>query len=265
MAAAGFYLGLLGVRARTSMATGMQYRWNYLIELFISCFWSGVALLPVNVLEHVGAKVPGWSFAEMVVLTGCFIVVKAIIDATVSPSLLATVERVRDGTLDFVLLKPADAQFLVSTEKFDVMRVMDLVAGVVVLGYGFRLLGRLPSPWALVAAAVLLASALLVVDSMWLLVAYVAFWAVRMDNLGYLFMSVFDFARWPVSVFQGVLRTVFTVIVPLAIMTTFPSQALLGTLTRGEGIPAVLGAVTFAAAARLIWLRAIGHYTSASS
>ena len=52
----------------------------------------------------------------------------AILEGAVSPSLTAVVEHIRKGTLDFVLLKPADAQFLVSTAKFEPWRVVD-VAG----------------------------------------------------------------------------------------------------------------------------------------
>lgn len=260
-----YYAGLLALRARTSLATGMQYRWNFLVELLMSVFWAAVAILPVMVLRSTGASVPGWSYPQMVVVTGCFVLVKAVIDASVSPSFLQMVERVRDGTLDFILLKPADAQFLVSTEKFEVLRLADLVAGLALLVHAFGLIGRGPGPAELAVGVVLLGAAVLVVYSLWLLAACVTFWAVRLDNLGYLFMSVFDFARWPVTVFQGALRVLFTVIIPIGIMTTWPSQALLGLLQPGEGVAAVLGALVFATAARLLWSRAISHYTSASS
>ncbi len=58
----------------------------------------------------------------------------------------------------------------------------------------------------------------------------------------------------------------FTWVVPLAIMTTFPARALLGKdFGPANAASALLGAVAFAAVSRLIWLRSIGRYTSASS
>ncbi len=48
---------------------------------------------------------------------------------------------------------------------------------------------------------------------------------VKVDNLSYLFVSIFDAARWPADVFRGALRAVFTFVVPLALMTTFPARA----------------------------------------
>ncbi len=48
-------------------------------------------------------------------------------------------------------------------------------------------------------------------------------------------------------------------------MTTFPAQAMLGKLSPSTFFTSVFGAALFAVLARLIWLRSIGKYTSASS
>ncbi|HEY2748129.1 MAG TPA: ABC-2 family transporter protein, partial [Polyangia bacterium] len=72
-------------------------------------------------------------------------------------------------------------------------------------------------------------------------------------------------ARWPSSVFHGVWRILFTFVVPLALMTTYPALALLGRLDSLTALRAFGGAILFVLAARLVWRRAIGHYRSASS
>lgn len=260
-----YYLALLWMRVRTSLTTGMQYRWDFLVSLVMAIFWAAIALLPLWVIGGVRREVAGWTYPEMVVVSGWFILLKGLIDGGINPSLMAIVEHIRQGTLDFVLIKPADAQFLVSTEKFEPLKMVDLVAGLLLLGYGFHHLGRLPEPRHVLAALCLLVAAVTVLYSVWLLVVCVAFWVVRLDNLAYLFMSVFDFARWPVTVFPAPLRLLFTFVVPLAVMTTFPSEALLGRLDPSTGVAAILGSAFFALVARAIWQRAIGHYTSASS
>jgi ABC-2 type transport system permease protein len=85
------------------------------------------------------------------------------------------------------------------------------------------------------------------------------------DNLTYLFTAVFDAARWPSSVFRGIVRIIFTFVVPLALMTTFPAQAMLGKLSGAALLLSIGGALFFAGVSRTVWLRAIGRYTSASS
>ncbi len=65
--------------------------------------------------------------------------------------------------------------------------------------------------------------------------------------------------------FRGGLRLVFTFVIPLALMTTFPALALLGRLEVMDIVLPIAGAVVFSAFSRVVWLRSIGRYTSASS
>src|SRR5947209_13019274 len=92
----------------------------------------------------------------MVVVAAWFILLKGLIDGAINPSLIAVVEHIRQGTLDFVLVKPADAQFLVSTEKFNVLKMIDGIAGLLTLAWGFHLLGRAPGLREIAGAALLL-------------------------------------------------------------------------------------------------------------
>jgi ABC-2 type transport system permease protein len=244
----------------------MQYRVDFLVQGALALFWTSWSLVPLLVVFGTREGVAGWSFEEALVVIGWFMVMKGVLEGAVNPSLASVVEHIRKGTLDFVLLKPADAQFLVSTQKFQPWRVVDALAGLVVFVVAFRRLGRWPEPGHVVAAVLLLGCAALILYSVWILVISAAFFVVKVDNLSFLFVSIFDAARWPADVFTGLLRFVFTWVVPLALMTTFPARALLG---KDFGVldaaASLAGAVAFAAFARFVWLRSIGRYTSASS
>ena len=56
---------------------------------------------------------------------------QGILEGAINPSLTSVVEHIRKGTLDFVLLKPADAQFLVSTARFHPWRAINVVTALV--------------------------------------------------------------------------------------------------------------------------------------
>ena len=259
------YLRLLGVQLRASTALALQYRWEFLGSALLALFWVGWSLVPIVVVYGHRESVAGWSYEEALVVLGWFSLMKGVLEGAVNPSLTTVVEHIRKGTLDFVLLKPADAQFLVSTAKFAPARIADLLGGLVIFAIAFHRLGRWPSPLAVAAGLLLLACAAVTLYSIWILVVSAAFYVVKVDNLSYLFSSIFDAARWPASVFRGVWRLFFTFVVPLALMTTFPALALLGRLDLGTAASAVVGAGLFAAFARAVWVRSIGHYTSASS
>jgi ABC-2 type transport system permease protein len=259
------YLRLFAVQLRASTLLALQYRIEFLGRTALALFWSAWALVPLLVVYGHRPSVAGWSLNEALVVMGWFMIMKSILEGAVSPSLTSVVDHIRKGTLDFILLKPADAQFLVSTTRFEPWRVTDLMAGLTLFYVAFHRMGRLPAGGHVAVALVILLCAAFSMYALWILVVSAAFYVVKIDNLSFLFSSIFDAARWPVTVFRGFWRFVFTFVVPLALMTTYPALALLGRLDLRTAIGSIAGALAFGAFARLVWLRSIGHYTSASS
>ncbi|MGZ6124869.1 MAG: ABC transporter permease [Myxococcales bacterium] len=258
-------LRVVRAQLRASIAVALTYRLEFAVEGALALLWIGVTLVPLLVVFGNRQEVAGWTFPEMLVVLGWFVALKGVLEGTLSPSLLQVIEHVRKGTLDFVLLKPADAQLLVSLSKIEPWRVTDLAASAVIFILAFRRIGRAPDAAHVLLAALLLCTAVLVLYSIAIVVVSIAFVAVRVDNLLYLFQSIFDVARWPNSVFRGVLGILFTFVLPLALMTTYPALALLGKLTAQTAVAAVGGTLVFAWVARRIWMASIRRYTSASS
>lgn len=259
------YGRLLAVQLRASALTLLQYRFEFFTEGLLELFWAATALVPLFVVFGRRESVAGWSFGEALLVVGWFTLLQAVLEGAINPSLTSVVDHIRKGTLDFVLLKPADAQFLVSTARFEPWRATNVVTAAVIFAYAFHLLGRGPSLAGIVATLLLLGSSTLLLYSLWILTVSAAFYVVRVDNLTHLFSSIFDAARWPAGVFRGALAFVFTFVIPIAVMTTYPALALLGRLRGSTLIAALGGTAAFAAVARLIWLRSIARYTSASS
>ncbi|MEO6419978.1 MAG: ABC-2 family transporter protein [Polyangiaceae bacterium] len=259
------YLRLFGVQLKSSLLLGMQYRADFVLDGAIEIFWALTAVVPLVVVYRIRPSIAGWGFAEALVVVGFFTLLQAVIEGAINPSLTTVVEHVRKGTLDLVLLKPADAQFLLSTARFLPWRAINAVTAAVIFAYAFHLLGRGPTAIALVTSLVLFVMACAILYALWILTVSAAFYVVRIDNLTYLFTSVFDAARWPSSIFRGFFRVVFTFVIPLALMTTYPAQALLGTLAPRVLVGSIVAAVVFGVISRRVWLHAIARYTSASS
>ena len=129
------YLRLLGVQLRASLQVTMQYRVDFLVGALhghlLDVVWN---LVPMFVFWAQRPTIAGWTLAggaagDGLVHASC----ARVLDGAVQPSLLAVVEHIRKGTLDFVLLKPADAQFLVSTAKFEVVQTSSTRSAAVAL------------------------------------------------------------------------------------------------------------------------------------
>lgn len=257
------YLRLLGVQLRTSALLGMQYRVDFLLDAAMALFWTASSLVPLLVLFHSRDRIGGWSWPEALLVVAFFTMLNGVVEGGIQPALQNVVEHIRKGTLDFLLLKPADAQFLVSTSKFEIWRGVDVLAGAGLLIWALVHLEHVPTIPQVLSTAALLGGAVTVLYSIWIAVVSLAFRVVKVDNLTYLFGSVFDAARWPAPVFRGVLSFLFTFVIPLIVMTSFPAMAILGKLSLPSLLAALAGAGVFAALARMVWLRSIRAYTGA--
>jgi ABC-2 type transport system permease protein len=243
----------------------MQYRADFVLGGAMSLFENGWSLAPVLVVYGRRAEVAGWRFPEALLVIAWFTALKGVLAGAITPSLVATVEHIRKGTLDLVLVKPVDAQLLVSLSRLEPWHLLDVATAAAMVGWALHQLHRTPTPTEAAAALGLTLASLAVLYSLSILVVAAAFWVVRLDNLSYLFLSVFDAGRWPVTVFRGVFRFVFTFVIPLGLMTTYPALALLGRLHAPTALLALAGAALFGVVSRLVWVRAIGRYRSASS
>jgi ABC-2 type transport system permease protein len=260
------YLRLFALQLRVSAAQAMAYRANFLIQGAMSLLWIALTLVPLIVLfGERNVVAASWDEPSALIVIAYFVAVRAVLEGMISPSLVDMVEKIRSGSFDYVLLKPVDAQAMISASHYEPWRVFDLLGAVAVAIYAFVQRGGPPSPADLALGVALLVSGVLAAYALWILCAAASFWVVRLDNLMYLLGAIFDVGRWPVDVFRGAWRFVFTFVIPVAVMTTYPAMALLGRLDTRTALATAAGSLVLLALSRLVWRMAIRSYTSASS
>jgi ABC-2 type transport system permease protein len=259
------YLRLIAIQLRISLASAMAYRANFVIEGVMAAAWLGLTLLPLIVLYDARTEVNGWDLPSALVVMAYFTGLRAVLEGLISPSLVDLVERIRNGSFDYVLLKPVDAQAMISASRYETWKIFDLIGAVVLVIYAFYKRGSAPSPAEIALGMGLFIAGALAMYALWIVCAAASFWVGRLDNLMYLLGAIFDTARWPVMILPGAWRFIFTFVIPIAVMTTFPAMALLGTLKGTAALATVGGTVALLLISRLVWRGAIRSYTSASS
>lgn len=257
---------LLKVFLAATLSAGLEYRLNFLGALLVSLGDSAVALLGLALFysRPEATSLGGWSYPQALLVVGFFMLTQGFISVVLQPNLSKVAESIRTGTMDFTLIKPIDAQWSVSTRNLNVLRLGDVLVGLMLLGYAVVRLGGV-SPGGVLLAALLYVCALVTVYSLWFMLTTTAFWFVKTDNVTELFNGVFGAARFPVNSFPAPVRIALTYVLPVAFITTIPAQAMTGTLGPGLLVLApVIAAVTFLLG-RVFWLYALRNYTSASS
>src|SRR5262245_30352587 len=154
----------------------MAYRANLLIERAMSIEWMALTLLPLFVVFEGRHTVAGWSWPAALIVMGYFLAVRAVLEGTISPSLVDLVERIRSGSFDYILLKPVDAQAMVSASRYEPWKVFDLIGAIAVIVYAFAARGAPPSPVDAVFGVALFAAGVLATYALWILCAAASFW-----------------------------------------------------------------------------------------
>lgn len=249
---------------RTSLLTAMQYRSDLAFDAFAGLLRTVATSAPLWLVFQRGDSIAGWTLPEAAWVMALYLLMQGILGGLVEPNLGEVVESVRSGNFDLVLMKPADAQLLVSVRTVSPSHLWDVLAALALAGWSVSQTG-LPAPGDAVVAAGLLICGIASMYALWLMAISLSFWFVRVDNLRFLLWSAADAGRWPIQVFSGWARYVLTFVIPVALLTSFPAMALRGEWDSGVLATSAAVALGFVVLSRLAWTRALASYTSASS
>jgi ABC-2 type transport system permease protein len=256
---------LFGLFLRVSVLNELQYRANFAIQLFQSAIALGTGLAVLALVFGQTDELAGWSQPELLAVMGVHVLMGGVIGTFIQPNMIRLMGDIRQGTLDYVLTKPEDAQVLVSIREVRLWQAVDIVIGGVVIAFAVAQLGGGVGAVQAAAFAVALLLGAVMIYCFWMLLTITAFWVVRMDQIVELFEGVYQAGRWPVTIYPGWLRISLTFLVPIAFAVTVPAEAVTGrltpeTLALAAGFAALLVAIT-----RAFWRIGLRHYGGASA
>ena len=258
------YLRLFAVFLRIGLMNELAYRANFVVQLLQTILTLGTALAALAVVFGHVDDLGGWRPAELVALLGVFFLMGGVIGVVIQPSMQTLMEGVRDGTLDFVLTKPEDAQILISLGEVRVWKLADVGLGMIVIFVALGQVGGIGPLQGLEFAAAL-AAGCAIVYSFWLILATFTFWFIRLENVLIIFQATYEAGRWPVGIYPGWLRAALTFLVPVAFAVTVPSRALIGRLSTETLAAAGALALVMLLGSRLFWRFGIRRYAGASA
>jgi len=258
-------LYLAWIYLRIGALNELQYRANFVVQVFQSAISLGTGLAVLALVFSHTTALNGWTPPELLAVMGVHTLMGGLIGMSIQPNMERLMEDIRQGTFDFVLTKPDDAQTLASVREVRIWRGVDVIVGLVVLGIAVGQLGGGLGVLAALAFVVALVLGALMIYCFWLLLTTAAFWVVRMDEIAELFEGVYQSGRWPVSIYPGWLRISLTFLVPIAFAVTVPAQALTSRLTLDTLALAAGFAVLLMLVTRGLWRFGLRRYSGASA
>lgn len=257
------YLRVLILFWSTAIAAELEYRLNFFISALSSLASLSGSLFSLFLFYRTGYTFQNWNWFEALIVLGIFTMLQGFSTTFLVPNLNRIVEQVQKGTLDFVLLKPIDSQFWLSTRIISPWGFPDIFFGSYLIFYAGSKLNLSASDY--LASAVPLSFGAIILYSLWFMLGATSIWFVKIYNVTEVLRGLLEAGRYPTIAYPAIYRVFFTFIVPVAFLTTVPAEAMLGRarfdLMLGAGILAV-GLFVFA---KLFWQFALRFYTSASS
>jgi len=258
-------LNLLSAFFKVNVQLALAYRADTVVNILLNIMWLGWELLSLSIIFNNTETIGGWGFGELIALLGVFRLVNTMMIALIWPNTEKFNQSIRDGSMDYTLLQPINSMFLVTFSRITIWRIWDLVLAIVLIMVGINMSGDITTPLNILTFVLLTVSGAIVIYSLWIVLIALTFWFTKFDNNVTILQALLDAGRYPVTVYPVWLRIIVTFVIPVAVATTIPLQALRGDLNFQRVLLFIaIGIVSFLVASR-VWKAGLKRYSGASS
>lgn len=220
-------------------------------------------LMFIIILASKTKVISGYSIWEIIFFFATFNLVD-----TIAQLFLREVYRFRSyvvsGDFDYFLIKPLSPLFRSLFGGSDVLDMPMLVISIFFILFSEGKIGNV-SLFGIGLYILLIFNAFLIAVAFHILVIAVGILTTEVDNTLWLYRDLTQMGRVPIDIYREPLRGILTFAIPVGIMMTFPSKALMGLLSIQSVVIALLVGVILFCGSFKLWQYAIKHYSSASS
>ncbi|MGA0039408.1 MAG: ABC transporter permease [Pirellulales bacterium] len=269
------YLQIFGTFVAASLVRDMTFRLNFILECVTSLSWMamnlGFYLLVFSYTSEIGQG-SGWTKGPFFVFLGTGLIINSIVQAFFMPSAEEFAEMVRTGGLDTTLVKPVDAQFMLSMHRVNFAAFANGLVGVALVIWGAAQLDASPTLAAWLLFPLLIACGVAILYGFIVVLAAATILMGRNQSLYDFWFYITNFSRYPAEIYSGPwggpLRMLCTFVLPILLVVNVPAHTLALPIRTGDGrliIAALVAAILMLVISRLTFQAAINKYRSASS
>ena len=244
----------------------MEYKGDFIIGIIGFLLVQASNLLFLRIIFSNIPNLMGWDYNQVIFIYGFSLIPKGL-DHLFFDNLWAIGHfTVRKGDFDKYLTRPINTLFHVMVEKLQIDALGEFLMGIVLVCV---VLPKLDIEWSVVRVLLTLVAiffAVFIYTGIKTATAAIAFWTKRSGNITYMFYMVNDFAKYPVSIYNRLVRTIVTYVIPFAFTAFYPAYYFL----TGEnplfniGMTVIISVVLMALGI-FIWNKGIAAYESAGS
>ncbi len=259
------YLRLYAYFVRFSFSRAMEFRLDFFFRVVMDCTFYAVQLAFFGVLYRHTTLLGGWNLDQAWVFVAGVFVADALQMTIFANNLWWLPIYVNRGDVDYYLVRPVSSLFVLGTRDFAANSFLNLVIALGLLVWAML---RYPEPFgigALLLYGILVIIGMLLFFALHLFFLIPVFWIQSSRGFDELFWSLQHLSQRPDRIYRGWARRVLVSILPLCLITSYPTRVLFGEATLITVLH-VLGVTAIAWIAMLaFWSRGVRSYSSASS
>lgn len=245
----------------------MAFNSNFIINVLVHMTWIVIPVCFYSIIYSKTTVIAGWSYQEVLLLIGTFQIFEGINQLTYFRGVFFELaSSIHSGSLDFLLLKPANSQFLISFKAPDIFGITDFITGT---GLCIWAAINLNIPFSIVNVLLyilLLMNGVLINYTIFFLLSISAFFTIKGSDLLEIFDSAIDESiTKPVGIYAKRVRFIFTYILPVFIMISLPVKAIISKITIVDCVLGIIGSSVLLAISAVVWKISLKRYSSASS
>lgn len=256
---------LLSAFLKVNIQMALAYRADTVVNILLNIMWLGWELLSLNIIFSNTTTLGGWGLGELIALLGVFRLVNTLMIALIWPNTEKFNQSIRDGSMDYTILQPVNSMFLVTFSRITVWRIWDLVLAVILIVVGINMAGDITTPLNILTFILLAITGTLIIYSLWIVLIAMTFWFTKFDNNVTILQALLDAGRYPSTVYPVWLRVIVTFVIPIAVATTIPLQALRGELEPSRILLFIGVSIISFWVATKVWKLGLKRYSGASS
>jgi ABC-2 type transport system permease protein len=260
------YAGIYAALWKNSVTRETMFKGNFLLWIIVEFLWFALQVTFINVLYLHTDSIGTWTKWQVVLLVGASHFIQQIFGALFLINCVHLSELVRTGKLDFLLLLPVNARFVISVRQVDLGCFVNAVTASGVMVYAAGKLGITPGAGQIAGFLALCLVGILIHYSLMFMLATISFWTVRAQGIVHGYYNLFQIARMPDEAFRGAFKFAFTFIVPVLLVTNVPVRLLVNKMASpGLILLLVVMAGVCTVVSEAAWRFSLRRYTSASS
>jgi ABC-2 type transport system permease protein len=247
---------------KISFSTAAAYRADFFFISIMMMLRNLLIPLLTALIYMGGASIPGWTLEEALMIQSVFMLCTGICAPFFNNMIWITMQQIREGTYDMILLKPGSAAFLTAASAFDISNIGLLLGGVAMFIYSIFNLPYFPGLLNWLQFALLGFMGICMTLGCILIMTASTFKWVGNGRIFEINEAITMFGRYPGTVFSNILQGRNTFIIPVAMMGYFPAAAIMGRAD-AHMMLAIIPCLAFLAIGCLVFNRMIRLYQSA--